>query len=500
MNGTLGLLTLGLAAAFFVLAFLAYRRGRCALSLGCITAGGLLLRLFAGADLFLHPWDERYHALVAKNLIGHPLVPTLYDHPLLPTVGRGWGGSHIWLHKQPFSLWLMALSMAAFGRNEIALRLPSLVLSSAALLCTYGIGRRLGGERAGLLAAFLQAIHAGIISLAAGQTATDHVDTVFVALVGLGGWLALSAQGSRRWFWPLLIGGVTGLALLTKWLSGLLILIVWAVALSGRAPLRVIIPRLVLALLAAGVVFLPWQIYTHGAFPREAAYEVHYNLRHLYEPLEGHAGSILYYLLRIPRFFGELVYIPILWFLVRAVRPRLERDALALGTWLLIPAVIFSLTATKMPAYILIAAPAIFVMEGTGIVWLLDSARRSRGRPLAVILAGLLLALPVRICAWEMGQTALRDRRPAWAEQMRALGRDTLDRHSVVFGAERPIELMFYTAATAYPELPTPGQVTQLTTQGYRVCVQDRVDLPAELREDARVRVVTGLAGADDQR
>jgi|GEM_PF-2475173 len=29
-------------------------------------------------DSYLHEWDERYHALVAKNLLLHPLKPTLY--------------------------------------------------------------------------------------------------------------------------------------------------------------------------------------------------------------------------------------------------------------------------------------------------------------------------------------------------------------------------------------------------------------------------------------
>jgi len=34
---------------------------------------GFILRFYTASDLFLHSWDECYHALVAKNLIQHPL-------------------------------------------------------------------------------------------------------------------------------------------------------------------------------------------------------------------------------------------------------------------------------------------------------------------------------------------------------------------------------------------------------------------------------------------
>ena len=49
-----------------------------------LLVGGLLLRVRLSADIGLHKWDERFHALVAKNVIADPLEPTLYSHPALP--------------------------------------------------------------------------------------------------------------------------------------------------------------------------------------------------------------------------------------------------------------------------------------------------------------------------------------------------------------------------------------------------------------------------------
>jgi 4-amino-4-deoxy-L-arabinose transferase len=80
----LGALSLVAAALAFVAAWRAQARAREGVAVLLICAGALFLRAFAASDPFLHEWDERFHALVAKNLASHPLVPTLYDDPALP--------------------------------------------------------------------------------------------------------------------------------------------------------------------------------------------------------------------------------------------------------------------------------------------------------------------------------------------------------------------------------------------------------------------------------
>jgi len=47
------------------------------LSAGCVFSFAALL------DPFLNLWDERFHALVAKNMINNPLKPMLYADPIL---------------------------------------------------------------------------------------------------------------------------------------------------------------------------------------------------------------------------------------------------------------------------------------------------------------------------------------------------------------------------------------------------------------------------------
>src|SRR5262245_61813028 len=155
--------------------------------------------------------------------MAHPLRPTLYEAPLLPYDYREWASNHVWLHKPPLSLWLMALSMAAFGVSEWTVRLPSVLLSTAALYATYLLGRKWKGHDVGLIAAFLQSVNALLVLLAAGWWPTDHVDTAVISLVGLAV-AAVAASGSARAF--ALLGVGSGLAVLSKSLPGLLPLLV----------------------------------------------------------------------------------------------------------------------------------------------------------------------------------------------------------------------------------------------------------------------------------
>lgn len=110
-----------------------------------LMAAALALRIgVAGLAPFLHNWDERYHALVAKNLLADWTRPLLRAEPLLAYDYRQWCCNTVWLHKQPLFLWQIAASFWLLGVHELALRLPSAVL-----------GPWSSGRSIGLAASFL---------------------------------------------------------------------------------------------------------------------------------------------------------------------------------------------------------------------------------------------------------------------------------------------------------------------------------------------------------
>jgi len=474
----------GAAALLCGLALAAYRRGEPRTAAAAIVAAGVVLRLFAGADLFLHTWDERYHALVAKNLIGHPLVPTLYDDPALPYDYRDWHATHVWLHKPPLAMWLMAGSMALLGVDELALRLPSLVLAGLAIFFTYVIGSHLFGRRVGLLGAAFHAIHGYLLQLPGGRVPVDHIDNDLIFFVELGVLLSvLYVRSGRRWLLAG-IGAAAGLAVLTKWLPGLIVYPVWLALVWGRERPRAIAGKLAAMALVTAAAALPWQLYVHHAFPREAAWEAAYNVRHLSEPIEGLGGSPLFYLLHMPRYFGELIWLAVGAFLAAWVSGRGEAERMRpIGVWLAVPYLVFSLAATKMGAYVMTAAPAVFVIEAW--FWI----RLAEWRPGAAWLRGLrwaglvlLVALPLRYGLERLKLGRDWDRNPPWARELRELPGRIGSGRVALFNLDRPIEAMFYTPYTAYSGLPTPAEARAMLRAGFRVVLLDHGDVPDRLR------------------
>jgi 4-amino-4-deoxy-L-arabinose transferase len=474
-------LAFGASILAYALAFAAWRRGRPGLAAALVVAGGFSLRLYAASDDYLHAWDERFHALVAKNLMAHPLRPTLYDTPLLPFDYREWLEAEVWLHKPPLVLWLMALAMGGLGVGELALRLPSLLLSSAATWATYRIGVAFRGPDTGLVAALLHSANAFLVLLAGGWFATDHVDVGLASFVTLA--VAAGVAGRPRPASFAVAGLLSGLALLSKGLPGLLALPVVALWHVGEARAARLAGLTAIAFVVCLAVAAPWWLYASAAFPNEAAWERGYDLRHLTEPLEGHGGSALYHVARMPKIFGEIVYLPLLFWFWRLARGPRDPRAIALTAWLVLPYGVFSLAASKMPAYVMVAAPAVFLVVATACTWLLEQWRGgTRPKWILALSAAALLAPPVRILLNDLRLFREHERRPAWAAELEQLGRRLAGQRAVILGSPRPIETMFYTSQVAYERVPDRSTVEALQSRGYRVLIHDSPVLSPERR------------------
>ena len=194
----MGILALIIALGVYCFAYVSFVKNNTRNAIAAIIFAGFILRIFMASDPFLHHWDERYHALVAKHLIETPFTPRLYAEALLEYDYRAWNRNYIWLHKQPLPMWTMALSMKCFGVNLWALRLPSVLLSTIAIGLTFLIGKRLFNRKIGLLAAFFISINGLILELTGGQITTDHTDIFFFFFITLGGYFAIAAKDKKQ--------------------------------------------------------------------------------------------------------------------------------------------------------------------------------------------------------------------------------------------------------------------------------------------------------------
>ena len=273
------------------------RDERAGLALLLLTAFVLRL-LMISLDPYVQSWDERFHALVAKNMMDFPFKPMLYREQIMPYKPDDWSAMHIWVHKQPLFMWQMALSMKIFGLSTFALRLPSAIMGTTLVWLTYDIGRKwIRNDHVAFISAFLTAFAYYALELTAGWMSLEHNDIAFLFYMTCCIWAFTKYLHSQFQIkWAILIGIFAGLAILNKWLVGLLIFGGWGLYLILFLPRFEIkkYAHLGLSVLIACIVFMPWQIYIQHAFPVESFYSYEHNRKHITSDL-GHPGNVLFH-------------------------------------------------------------------------------------------------------------------------------------------------------------------------------------------------------------
>ena len=129
--------------------------------------------------------ESRYIEIARKMLeTGNWLTPQIdYGVPF-------WG-------KPPLSMWLSAASMSAFGVNELAGRLPSLLLMLGCGAMVYVLGRARAGRDEALLATALFATTV-LVFIAGGAVMTDESLALGTTLAMVGFWIAVEGSPSTR--------------------------------------------------------------------------------------------------------------------------------------------------------------------------------------------------------------------------------------------------------------------------------------------------------------
>ncbi|MBI2722238.1 MAG: glycosyltransferase family 39 protein [Bacteroidetes bacterium] len=438
---------------------------------------GLILRVYTGTDLYLHNWDERYHALVAKNLLNHPLKPTLYDNPLFHYDIQNWVANHVWLEKPPLSLWFASLSLKIFGLSEIALRLPSILISAFAILFTFLIGKELFNRKIGLLAAFLHSIHGLLIEVAAGRVSSDLVETCFVFFVEVALCVGIySIKRKPSYTFSIFIGILMGCSLLSKWNPGLLVIPVWFIGafFSKKYSLKQLILHSFVILLSGGVTFLPWIFHVMRNFPAEGEFVLKKFVNAYNNTLENHKGPIYYYLVQIRILFGEVIYIPLVISAFFICRKKVRWELILITAWWLIPMIVFSLAATKRQTYLLICSPAFFLVISYIFFYLKYIRFKFKYKIFINVILVLLIVLPIRYSIERIKPFEITSGESKIASKQKNIKHLLPQRRNIVlFNINSPIEVMFYTDCIAYQNIPEEQKINELINSGYLIVIND---------------------------
>lgn len=412
------------------------------------------LKCYCASDQYLHEWDERYHALVAKNLIQHPLKPTLYDSPVEPYDYKNWVGNHIWLSKPPIPLWFMAFSIHIFGTHEYAVRLPGIIFSILSVLLTYRIALSLFSTRTAVIAAALHGVHGMLTDLASGRLSSDGVETCFLFFVSFGMFLIFKKnQGTFKPINYAIVGFVTGISFMCKWQPALLILVIMFVYHFDKMNWQKHILYSSFSFFITVLTCLPWAMYCFTQFPTEANWMSAAMFHPMHIVIPGNDGTWYSYITDFGKFFGYSTFILMGIAFATSVSTR-NRIALTLFIWIALPLFIFSLAEIKRGTYLMIAAPSVFLLLAHFLTDLNILNRYKKAtRILAVISVLSIIVYSIeKLYLFSNNKSRTRD----WSIRIKELNPA---KGTVIYNEPHCIEMMFYHDVTAY-EFPkkTPSE------------------------------------------
>lgn len=393
--------------------------------LAVVLLGSLVLKLNQLGHAHITFWDESYHAIVARNLVKHPLRPTLIDAPYLEYDPANWYENHVWLHKPVLPLWQISLAYVLFGINAFALRLPSVLLSTGAAWVTYLIGRECLSSAAGLIAAILQTFCPVIVLLMHGYVYSDHIDIALLFWSEVGIYFVVRSLRTGSWRDVVLAGVGCGLAYLSKSYLGLAVFAVAVVAwLLGHwqpqgwpAPLRG--KQVLGGLLAFLVTVAPWSLWCLLQFPREAQIQYSLHFSHLTNSVDAWGAPWDRQLFDYCLYLYGALYTPVVvaggYLTFRGWRLR-QPSLLLIAAWAFGVLLVRTVAHTKTPSGALISMPPFFLLLGelivrawrretgavavwaavTAVLWLIDPpyGELARGYPDPPVFAGVLRQRP----------------------------------------------------------------------------------------------------------
>jgi 4-amino-4-deoxy-L-arabinose transferase-like glycosyltransferase len=349
----------------------------------------LLLGLaFQGSRGLWEPDEGRYTNVALQMLHGHDFI----------TLRRNEGSLHF--TKPPVTYWSIAASVASFGRNEWAVRLPIALAYVLTVLLAFRLGRAFLPNKP-WLPGLVYAL-SPVPFLAANTVNTDTMLALMETLAVACYVSASFGGGNRRWLDAM--WACFGLAFLTKGPPGMLPLAAILLFEAQQGGLARVLWR-PLGLLAFLVLGLGWYALVVSLHPGL----LDYFLGH-----EVYARIATAELQRFPQWYGPfVVYLPTIllgtlpWWLLaawRAIARRWSRSAgnapdappkgwrhwprerLFLWCWLLLPLLVFCLARSRLPLYLLPSFVPLSLLIARGLADL-------RWRPLGLAAMALWVAL-----------------------------------------------------------------------------------------------------------
>lgn len=436
-------------------------------SLIFLTIGILIIRLVTASEANLGHWDERYHALVAKNLLTEPLHPKLFVTQFEGLITTDWTLCYTWLHKPPFSLWLISLSYKMFGVSCLTTRLPSIILGSLGVLITSHVGKDwLKSDKLGLISGFLFGIQGLFIEMNSGRATTDHVDTSLIFFFLCAIWSGTVLLKYLK-IWPIVFSIFLACALLSKsWLAlGSIPIIASYWYINKLYDFRKSL-YLLFSTIAGILTYMFWLKHAQDLSQEVYSFESKAMTNHIFNVIEGHEGGPFFYLNKMRILFGELIYVVICYYMYQLVFQKTNRNHIILFLWILGPFIFFSLAETKMQSYIMISLPAYAIISGQFIKDML-----AKDRMMFKALAIIVLFTWVRYGVERMKPHKYHNRIVGTEQRVKKIF-ESFPPKTIIMNAKSPVEYTFYTDHQFVPFILSSSEIDYYTKEGFSLFVE----------------------------
>ncbi len=309
-----------------------------------------------------------------------------------------------YFEKPPMQYWMTALAYQAFGVNEWTARLWTAVCGFLGVLIVWFTGTRLFGTKPGQLGALFLATNLYYVAL--GHINTLDMGVTFFTTLALSAFLLAQREtphSNRERNWMVLAWGAAAGAVLSKGLIGVVIpsatLVLYSLLQRDFSPWRRL--HVLPGMLIFFTITLPWFIAVtmrNPEFPQ--FFFIHEHLQR-YTSTVHRRGEPVWYFLPI-LLIGLIPWISLAFQGIMHAWRRAEKDFFAsrfLVIWCGFVMVFFSISGSKLPAYLLPLFPALALLLGP---FLADAKAKqtlvAAGLPLALGLI-LLIAIPYALDA-----------------------------------------------------------------------------------------------------
>ncbi len=341
----------------------------------------------------------------------------------------------VYFYKPPLFYWLQAGAIKLFGENMFSFRFANSAIALLGIFFTYCAARQLYGRTTGLFSAIFLAT--SIFYFGLGQVITlDMTVSVFIAGAMFSFIVALKKSGIWRGILILSFFAMSALAVMTKGLIGILIpsatIFLYALFIGVPSFFKKFKISDLYWTFAGVILFfaiaLPWHILASidnpaydtasGFFSKNEEgqgflwyYIVHEHFLRFIDPQTSDRAQPFWFFL----VFAPFGFIPWLIFLPQAIKESIaggykklrseNSEIIFFFIWTIFVVFFFSLSSSKLPAYILPIYPALSIIVGVYFARIWDSGNFEKLKIPQWVLISLgylaVIALPIAYVAME---------------------------------------------------------------------------------------------------